>query len=218
LIILADITAASVEDTRSERSETSAPRRDSKPKLARYTSLFTNLKDTPKDIEFTEPWSEDAPPFFQPYIDPLDVLQAVRSHMLNSSQPIPVDHNSGLFRVFEDYRKSREHKERLESLLKDTLLDWETAEKHWSAAGTFDSRSYSGSFTLGGHLRSVSIGSPTLPSQYIIAYTDNVSSLESRYDAEIRRLELFIACGTSGMTGLVLLLLCCRRSRIQNRG
>jgi hypothetical protein len=88
---------------------------------------------------------------------------------MNSTQPIPVEHNSGLFRVFEDYRKVREHKERLEKLLKDTFHDWGRAEKHWSQA-------------------------------------------EARYNAEIRRLELLIARGTSGMTGLVLLLLCCRRS------
>jgi hypothetical protein len=93
--------------------------------------------------------------------------------MMNSYQPIPVEHNSGLFRVFEDYRKMREHKEGLEKLLKDTLQDWDKAEKHWGQA-------------------------------------------EACYNAEIRRLELLIARGTSGMTGLVLLLLCCEISRIRH--
>jgi hypothetical protein len=93
--------------------------------------------------------------------------------MMNSNQPIPIEHNSGLFRVFEDYRKVRENKERLESLLQDTFRDWRIAENHWSAA-------------------------------------------EGKYDAEIRRLELLIARGTSGMTGSVFFLICCRKGRIQD--
>jgi hypothetical protein len=162
--------SAFVEDARSERSETSASATAPKPKLARYTSLFTTIKDASKEIEF-EPWSEDAPPLFQPYVDPLDVVQHIRSHMMNSNQPIPIEHNSGLFRVFEDYRKVRENKERLESLLQDTFRDWRIAENHWSAA-------------------------------------------EGKYDTEIRRLELLIARGTSGMTGSVFFLTCCRKGRI----
>ncbi|KAF1839599.1 hypothetical protein BDW02DRAFT_2426 [Decorospora gaudefroyi] len=152
--------AEDTEDVPSERSESSAARRDSKPKLARYTSLFTTFKDTSKGPEFAEPWSEDAPPPFQPYVDPLDVVQSVRSHMMNASQPIPVEQNSGLFRVFEDYRKMREQKETLSALLEDTLQAWDKAEKHWH-------------------------------------------DCETRYDMEIRRLELLIARGTSGMTGLM---------------
>ncbi|KNG47658.1 hypothetical protein TW65_05727 [Stemphylium lycopersici] len=124
-----------IEDARSDRSETSAPCRDSKPKLARYTSLFTTFKETAKETAkapgFSEPWSDDAPLPFQPYIDPLNVVQSVRSHMANSSLPISPEHHSGLFRVFEDYRKVREQKERLESLLKETLQDWKQAEGHW---------------------------------------------------------------------------------------
>ena len=79
---------------------------------------------------------------------------------MSSNQPISVEHNSGLFRIFEDYRKIREQKERLELLVEDTLQDWGKADKHWSHA-------------------------------------------EGRYIAEIRRLELLIARGMSGMTGLV---------------
>ncbi|KAF1946579.1 hypothetical protein EJ02DRAFT_215017 [Clathrospora elynae] len=148
------------EDAQSERSETSAPRRNSKPKLARYTSLFSSFKETSKGPEFAEPWSEDAPPPFMPYVDPLDALQSVRSHMMNISKPIPVAHHNGLFRIFEDYRKTREEKERLEALLQDTLQGWGKAEEQWNES-------------------------------------------EGRYQAEIRRLDLHIARGTSGMTGLM---------------
>jgi hypothetical protein len=154
------------DDAPSEPSDTPAPRRDSKPKLARYTSLFANFKETVKEPEFafSVPWSEDAPPPFQPYIDPLDVVLSVRSHMASASRPIPMEHNSGLFRVFEDYRKVREQKESLSLLLEETLKDWKRAEEHWMHS-------------------------------------------KGCYGAEIRRLELLIARGTSGMTGSVTLKL-----------
>ncbi|CAE7175839.1 hypothetical protein HRS9139_03455 [Pyrenophora teres f. teres] len=122
------------DEARSERSETPAPRRDSKPKLARYTSLFANFKDNSRASDFSEPWSEDAPPVFPPYVDPLDALQAVRLHMVNSCQPIPLEHYSGLFRIFEDYRKAREQKERLGDLMEVILQDWEKAEEQWRLA------------------------------------------------------------------------------------
>ncbi|KAL1799957.1 hypothetical protein ACET3X_000299 [Alternaria dauci] len=150
------------DDTRSERSDTPTPRRDSKPKLARYTSLFANFIDTTKEPEFafSTPWGEDAPQSLQPYIDPLEVVQSVRSHMVNTHQPIPMEHNSGLFRVFEDYRKVREQKESLGKMMEETLKDWRMAEERWNRS-------------------------------------------KDCYSAEIRRLELLIARGTSGMTGLV---------------
>ncbi|KAH9880111.1 hypothetical protein J1614_002137 [Plenodomus biglobosus] len=118
------------DDVRSEHSEPQTPRRSSRPKVARYTSLFSSFKDSSKGPDFAEPWSHSLP--FQPYIDPLQALQAVHSHMINFSTPIPLEHNSGLFRVFEDYRKTRHEKERLESLLQDTLTNWTRAEAGWA--------------------------------------------------------------------------------------
>ena len=123
-----------IEEAPIERSETPAPRRDSKPKLARYTSLFANFKDTSRAPEFSEPWSEDTPTVFPRYVDPLNALQVVRLHMVNSSQPIPIEHYSGLFRIFEDYRKTREQKERLGEMMEDTLQDWAKAEEQWRCA------------------------------------------------------------------------------------
>ncbi|USP73277.1 uncharacterized protein yc1106_00551 [Curvularia clavata] len=149
-----------IEDARSERSDTPALPRDSKPKLARYASLFATFKETSKGPEFLEPWGEEAPPRFQPYIDPLQVIQSVRSHIVKCSTPVPLEHNSGLLRLFEDYRKIREQKEGLEKLLEETLEDWTQAQGQWTHS-------------------------------------------EDRYTAEIRRLELLIAHGTSGMEGLV---------------
>jgi hypothetical protein len=160
--VLTTLTFEDADDAQSERSDTPAPRRDSKPKLARYTSLFANFKETAKEPEFafSAPWGEDAPPPFQPYIDPLDVVISVRSHMATAHQPIPMEHNSGLFRVFEDYRKVREQKESLSAMMEETLKDWKKAKEHWKNS-------------------------------------------KDRYCAEIRRLELLIARGTSGMTGSV---------------
>jgi len=154
-----------IDDTdsaRSEHSEPQTPLRNSKPKLARYTSLFNSFKESSKGPEFAEPWSEDAPPPLQYCVDPLHALQAVHSHMMKFSTPIPLEHSSGLFRVFEDYRKVREEKECVESLLQDTLKSWKEAEMGWVES-------------------------------------------ELRYKTEIRRLELLIAKGTSGMTGSVLI-------------
>lgn len=150
------------EDARSERSETAAPPRDSKPKFARYTSLFASFKETSEGPGFLEPWSEEAVPRFQPYVDPLQVMQFVRSHIVKCSTPVPLEHNSGLLRLFEDYRKVREQKERLEKLLEETLEDWTEAQGQWTQS-------------------------------------------EDGYNAEIRRLELLIARGTSGIEGSVYL-------------
>jgi hypothetical protein len=136
------------------------PYRDSKPKLARYTSLFSSFKETTKPPEFSEPWNEEAPQAFQSYVDPLHVAQSVRSHIVNSHLPIPSEHHSGLLRLFESYRTVLEQKECLEMLLEETLRDWAQAQVGWT-------------------------------------------HFEDRYSAEIRRLELLIARGTSGLAGSV---------------
>ncbi|EMD96836.1 hypothetical protein COCHEDRAFT_1199676 [Bipolaris maydis C5] len=149
-----------IEDGRGERLEMPVLYRDSKPKLSRYTSLFSSFKDTTKTPEFSEPWGEESPRPFEAYVDPLLVTQSVRLHITRASSPIPTEHHSGLLRVFEDYRKARDQKGRLEILLEETLRDWSQAQASWSY-------------------------------------------LEDGYHAEIRRLELLIARGTSGMTGLV---------------
>jgi len=155
------------EDVRQDSTaDVSTPRRATKPKLSRYLSGYRSLKDAAKEAEFTEPWSEDAPPSYPAPVDPLTSLQAVYSHMTCvPNRAIPPEYNAGLFRVFEDYRKIREEKERLECLLKETLEGYQTAEQHWSQA-------------------------------------------ELQYQEEIRRLELLIARGTSGMAGYVSYMIC----------
>jgi hypothetical protein len=147
-----------VVDVRSERSETPVLHRNSKPKLARYTSLFNSLKDPPKGPDFAEPWSKDAPPH-EPYMDPLLAIQAVVSHMTNYyTKPIPPEHSNGLFRIFEDYRKLRETKQNLEASLFEIRQEWKRAQCQW------------------------------LQEEY-------------QFNAEIRRLELLIADGATGVAG-----------------
>ncbi|KAF3047392.1 hypothetical protein E8E12_002142 [Didymella heteroderae] len=72
--------------------------------------------------------------------------------------PVPLEYASGLFQVFDDYRKLRAHKENLE------------AREH----GALD------------HSRKT---------------TAQWHQSEILYEAEIRRLELLIARGTSGISG-----------------
>lgn len=125
-----------VEDARNQRFEAFKPRRNSRPKLARYASLFSSFKESSKGPEFAGPWSEDKLPIFQGYIDPLSALQSIRSHMINfSSKPIPLEHNNGLFCIFEDYRKVREENEYMELLLKGIFQALESTEDQWEDSG-----------------------------------------------------------------------------------
>ncbi|KAF2259998.1 hypothetical protein CC78DRAFT_585382 [Lojkania enalia] len=161
-------TAASIgddaNDARSDQgleTSTSRLRSGPKPKLSRYLSDYLTLTAPSKDQIFSEPWTEDAPAAFVPPVDPLVVLQPVRTYFCKfPSQALPPQHNSGLLRLFEDYEKIRKEKGNLDNLLKETLEGFRSAEDSWAAA---------------------KVG----------------------YQEEIRRLELMIACGTSGVAGLL---------------
>lgn len=97
----------------------------------------------------------------EPPVDPLVAVQEIRSHIGKQSWvPIPVEHNNGLLRIFEDYRKVRDTKEQLDTLIKEVLGSWQTAQEEWTET-------------------------------------------EFRYQQEIRRLELLIAKGSTGMAGLM---------------
>ncbi|PSN62694.1 hypothetical protein BS50DRAFT_577604 [Corynespora cassiicola Philippines] len=153
------------DETRSEHDSepTVSPQRKSgaRPVLTRFLSDYRNFKDSSKEAEFTEWWSEDAPPLSAPFIDPLIALQFIHSHMINiPTLPVPIQHNNALLRIFEDYRKVRSEKERLDELLQQAHRGIKNAEVY-------------------------------------------LSDTESRYHAEIRRLELIIARGTTGMSGLM---------------
>lgn len=153
-----------VEDTRSERSEASTPRRDSKPKLIRYTSMFATHKEKTNDSILSEPWSIDGPPMQEDpwsYADPIVVMESIYSHMCkNYMIPVPLEYSSGLFQVFDDYRRLRLHKELLESREREALEHSRKVTAQWHQS-------------------------------------------EILYEAEIRRLELLIARGTTGMTEYV---------------
>ncbi|KAH7138237.1 hypothetical protein B0J11DRAFT_421529 [Dendryphion nanum] len=106
--------------------------RPSRPRLTRYISDYWAF-GTPDESEFSSPWDEHAPPIPEP-IDPFSVVEAVRAHIRNSSSHgIPSEHNSGLLRVFEDYRKAREEKERVQEILRGTLVDWIAAQESWKS-------------------------------------------------------------------------------------
>ncbi|KAF2121955.1 hypothetical protein BDV96DRAFT_640028 [Lophiotrema nucula] len=131
-----------------------------RPSSKRHWSSYIAITG-PKEHIFSEPWSLDSPLLLEPPVDPFMVLQSVRSHISKlPTEPIPVQHHSGILRVFEDYRKVRAKKENIEDLLNVTLGDFKRAEESWTAS-------------------------------------------EDQYKAEIRRLELLIARGTSGMAGLM---------------
>lgn len=108
-----------VEDTRSVVSETSTPRRESKPKLVRYASMFTTHKGEPADPIFSEPWNIDEvlnqeDPWS--FVDPIVIMESIHSHMCrNYMVPIPLQYTSGLFQLFDDYRKLRSQKDVLEA-------------------------------------------------------------------------------------------------------
>ncbi|KAF2743672.1 hypothetical protein M011DRAFT_461511 [Sporormia fimetaria CBS 119925] len=153
------------EDSRSEAGSdatTGRGRSNTKPKLSRYLSDYLSLT-TPKspDFPFSEPWNEDQPYEIEPPVDPLVAVQQIRSHIGEKSrEPIPLEFNSAILCVFEDYRKVREEKERLDALMQQSLDGYKADLEVWEER-------------------------------------------EGRYKDEIRRLELFIAHGTSGMAGLM---------------
>ncbi|KZM22642.1 hypothetical protein ST47_g6193 [Ascochyta rabiei] len=130
-------TPEDIEDTRSERTDDSAPRRDSKPKPIRYTSLFTTHKEEPSGPDFAEPWSVDAPPSHdqRAYVDPVVVMECIHSHLCkNYMVPVPLEYNSGLFQIFDDYRKLRSQKERLDMRERKMLDDSCKLKDQWFEA------------------------------------------------------------------------------------
>ncbi|KAF2685529.1 hypothetical protein K458DRAFT_449307 [Lentithecium fluviatile CBS 122367] len=117
-----------VDDTKSEISESGTPRRPAK--LARLVSGYRTLKGAPEEFDFAEPWSEDTPPIPTTPVDPVVALQSIYSHMNTlPTRPIPVDYYSGLYRIFEDYRKVRHEKQRLEELLHESFEGYRRIEE-----------------------------------------------------------------------------------------
>jgi hypothetical protein len=119
-------------ETYNERQTCPSPRRDSKPKLTRYTSLFSGFKDTSKGFDFDTPW-DDNQPSYEPYMDPKVAIQSIRSHMVHfSMKPIPVEHSNNLFCIFEHYHKLCEENEHLDVDLKRTRQEFKHAEHTWT--------------------------------------------------------------------------------------
>lgn len=111
--------------------ETSSPRKPVKPKLARYISGYLSIKEAAKEPDFTEPWNETTPRQ-EETIDPLASLQSVFAHMnAVPARPIPLQFNSGIFRIFEDYRNLREENERLNNLCNETFAAFRGLETQY---------------------------------------------------------------------------------------
>lgn len=149
------------ETGRIESVESTTPRRSSKPKLIRYTSLFSSFKDLePTSPDFSEPWDNTVPEPIA-YVDPMMTIQSLRAHIARYSKiPLTPEHTNGLLCIFEHYCMLRSVNEGMEATLQDTRQELETARARWT-------------------------------------------NEEHRYAAEIRRLELLIAQGTTGVAGYV---------------
>lgn len=128
------------DDAQSERSEASTPRRDSKPKLIRYTSLFATHKEEPVSpaFSFSEPWNADGPPILEDpwsYLDTSHVMDSIHSHMCNNYMvPIPVEFNNGLFRIFDHYRKLLRHRDLSEIREREALEHSRKVTAQWLQA------------------------------------------------------------------------------------
>ncbi|PVH96663.1 hypothetical protein DM02DRAFT_631800 [Periconia macrospinosa] len=149
------------DDTRSEgSSEALTPRRATRPKISRYLSGLPHFKEN-IDSTFTQDWWNEIQPLpAEPPLSPEEMIRSVSKHMHGlPAQPIPISMFNGLFRVFEDHRKIKEERTRLDQELRETLDAHDSAADRWCKA-------------------------------------------EAQYQEEIRRLDLLIARGTSGMTGL----------------
>lgn len=143
-------------------SDCTIQQRNPRPAITRYTSLFSNFKETEAEkFEFSEPWTEIAPLFEPTYADNRSVEASIRSHLTTCpGTPLPPQHGPALLRIFHAFRTATNENERLTTLLQDTIQNWQEDQEQWTR--------------------------------------DKIG-----YDAEIRRLELLIAQGTTGMSGLV---------------
>ncbi|OCK82414.1 hypothetical protein K432DRAFT_391254 [Lepidopterella palustris CBS 459.81] len=125
------------EDRHSEHgSEVSTPHRRSKAKLSRYISNYLAITTAAKPEEFTRNfWDTLGEPIdLEEKVDPLQIVQSISSRLISAPQkPIPIQHNSGLLHLMENYRNLRLEKERIEELLKQTLDGFRAAEEKWEA-------------------------------------------------------------------------------------
>jgi hypothetical protein len=108
-----------------------SPRKPTKPNLARYISGYRSIMEASKEQDFADPWIEFSPPC-EEVVDPLVSLQSVFAHMNTlPARPIPIHYNSGIFRIFADYRVVREEKERLNKLCNDTFAAYRDLETYY---------------------------------------------------------------------------------------
>ena len=118
-------------------SEASASRPSSRPKLVHYLSGL----HTRENVKYVDPeddwWNKIEPLKKELPVDPLVPLQATFQYMREvPSFPIPVSHFSGIFRVFEDYRRIRDENEMLNAKLEESSRMQRDAKKDWAETET----------------------------------------------------------------------------------
>jgi hypothetical protein len=118
-------------EPRGESDAVPASSQSSTSKPTRILSMFSGFRET-KGVVFSEPWNELDSTFFQPYIDPLVALQSTRSFVHhNPTTPIPCSFNSGLLKLFEDYRHLKYEIERLEGELASAVRKNKDDQRCW---------------------------------------------------------------------------------------
>ena len=128
-----------VEDTEGRRSEygstldISTPRR--RPKLSRYMSNCLAMTTPVKPEEFSSNFWDTLgePIIYEPKVDSLQVLESISSTLIGSPhKTLPIQQNSSLLHLFEDYRGLRLEMDKIEELLKQTLDGFKEAEERWT--------------------------------------------------------------------------------------
>ncbi|OCL06130.1 hypothetical protein AOQ84DRAFT_248761, partial [Glonium stellatum] len=125
------------EDRHSEHgstSEVTTPRR--RPKLSKYISSYLAITTPVKPDEFScNFWDTlGEPVIYEPKADSLQVLESISATLISSPhKPLPIQQNSGLLCLLEDYRGLRLKKDKIEELLKQTLEGFREAQERWTA-------------------------------------------------------------------------------------
>ncbi|KAF2011741.1 hypothetical protein BU24DRAFT_288335 [Aaosphaeria arxii CBS 175.79] len=120
-------------DANSEEYDDRTTVRSSRPRLARYISDYLTFGG-PDSPEFSEPWSQDVP--LRP-VTPVDITMVIQMIQMHIHQfplrPLPVEHTSGLLRIFEEYRKAKEEANVSGEKWRDILVDFTNAQATWEA-------------------------------------------------------------------------------------
>jgi hypothetical protein len=128
-----------VEDTGDRHTEHGStsdipiPRR--RPKLSKYISNYLAITTPVKPEGFSRNFWDTLgePIIYEPKVDSLQVLESISSTLIDSPHKnLPIQQNSSLLHLLEDYRGLRLEKDKIEELLKQTLDGFKEAEERWT--------------------------------------------------------------------------------------